>query len=311
MNDCLIFSGTANPGLAHNIAKCFDKSLSKIRIERFKDGETWVKIEENVRGKDVFLIQPTCPPVNENMMELLIMLDALRRASPRRITAVLPYYGYARQDRKDQPRVPITAKLVANLLVSAGADRILTIDLHAPQIQGFYDIPVDHLFAAPVIIKYFGGKNLEDPVIVAPDVGGVKMARAFAKRLSSSLAIVDKRRVAPDEVEAVHVIGEVKGREAIIVDDLISTGNTIIEAAHVLLEKGARKVYASCTHGVFAENAGENIQNSDIDEFIVTDTIPQPGTGLPDKVTVLSVATLLGEAIKRIHLETSVSSLFI
>ncbi|HDN97615.1 MAG: phosphoribosylpyrophosphate synthetase [Candidatus Omnitrophota bacterium] len=309
MDDCLIFSGNANPELSKKIAEYLGKELGKIKIYRYSDGEIGVKIEENVRGKDVFVIQPTCPPVNENLMELLVMLDAFRRASPRRITAVLPYYGYARQDRKDQPRVPITAKLVANLLVAAGANRILTMDLHAPQIQGFFDIPVDHLFAAPVMINYWKQKKFKKPVVVAPDVGSVKMARAFAKRLSASLAIVDKRRDTPTKVEAIHVIGDVKECEAIIVDDLVSTGNTIIEAANALLKNGASEVYGSCTHGVFCENAKEKIKNSPLIELTVSDTIPQ--SSLPPNIKVLSIAPLLGEAIKRIHLETSVSSLFV
>ncbi|MCM8818727.1 MAG: ribose-phosphate pyrophosphokinase, partial [Candidatus Omnitrophica bacterium] len=250
MDSCLIFSGNSNPELAAKIVKYLNKELSPIKIYRFKDGEICVKIEENIRGKDVFIIQSTCPPVNENLMELLITLDALRRASPRRLTAVIPYYGYARQDRKDQPRVPITAKLVANILVAAGVNRILTIDLHAPQIQGFFDIPVDHLFAAPVLIKYLKEKKFKNPVIVAPDVGSVKMARAFAKRLPAGLAIVDKRREAPDKVEITYVIGDVKGCEAIIVDDMISTGGTMIQASEALLNNGAIEVYGTCTHPV-------------------------------------------------------------
>lgn len=309
MNTCLVFPGNVSRILSKKIAGYLGKELGKIDVCKFSDGEICVKIEENVRGKDVFLIQSTCPPVNENLMELLIMLDAFRRASPRRITAVLPYYGYARQDRKDQPRVPITAKLVANLLVSAGANRILTMDLHAPQIQGFFDIPVDHLFAAPVIIQYLIKKKLKNPVLVAPDVGGVKIARAFAKRLSASLAIVDKRRISPDAVEVMHVIGDVKNCEAIIVDDVVSTGGTLIEAAEILMKHGAKEVYASCTHAVFSGKAIEKIENSLIKELIVTDTIPQYQT--LDKIKILSVAELLGEAIKRIHLETSVSSLFV
>lgn len=309
MDKCLIFSGTSNPELAKKIAKYLEKELSPINIYRFRDGEICVKIEENIRGKDVFIIQSTCPPVNENLMELLITLDALRRASPRRVTAVIPYYGYARQDRKDQPRVPITAKLVANLLVSAGTNRILTIDLHAPQIQGFFDIPVDHLFAAPVIINYLREKKFEKPIIVAPDVGGVKMARAYAKRLPGGLAIVDKRRDSPEKVEMMHVIGDVKGCQAIIVDDIISTGNTMIEAANALLEHGALEVYGCCTHGVLAGDAIEKLQNSNIKEIIITDTIPHKN--LTSKFTILTISELLGEAIKRIHLETSVSSLFI
>jgi len=309
MNTCLVFPGNVSRTLSKKIAGYLGKELGKIDICKFNDGEICVKIEENVRGKDVFLIQSTCPPVNENLMELLIVLDAFRRASPRRITAVLPYYGYARQDRKDQPRVPITAKLVANLLVSAGANRILTMDLHAPQIQGFFDIPVDHLFASPVIIQYLIKKKFKNPVLVAPDVGGVKIARAFAKKLSASLAIVDKRRISPDAVEVMHVIGDVKNCEAIIVDDIVSTGGTLIEAAEILMKRGAKEVYASCTHAVFSGETIEKIENSLIKELIVTDTIPQYRT--PDKIKILSIAELLGEAIKRIHLETSVSSLFV
>jgi len=309
MNNCAIFSGNANKSLSKKIAEKIGKELGKINIYRFKDGEICVKIEENVRGKDVFLIQPTCPPVNENLMELLITMDAFKRASARRLTAVLPYYGYARQDRKDKPRVPITAKLVANLLVSAGADRILTMDLHAPQIQGFFDIPVDHLFAAPVIVNYLKEKKLKKPVIVAPDVGGVKTARAFAKRLSASLAIVDKRRLGPDQVETVHLIGDVKNSEAIIVDDLISTGNTMIEAAEKLIAHGASAVYGVCTHAAFSDETPNKFNSAGFKEIVLTDTIPPPK--LPSSFTILSVSDLLAEAIKRIHLETSVSSLFI
>jgi ribose-phosphate pyrophosphokinase len=309
MNNCAIFSGNANKPLSEKIAEKIGKELGKINIYRFKDGEICVKIEENVRGKDVFLIQPTCPPVNENLMELLITMDAFKRASARRLTAVLPYYGYARQDRKDRPRVPITAKLVANLLVSAGADRILTMDLHAPQIQGFFDIPVDHLFAAPVIVNYLKEKKLKKPVIVAPDVGGVKTARAFAKRLSASLAIVDKRRLGPDQVETVHLIGDVKNSEAIIVDDLISTGNTMIEAAEKLIAHGASAVYGVCTHAAFSDETPNKFNSAGFKEIVLTDTIPPPK--LPSSFTILSVSDLLAEAIKRIHLETSVSSLFI
>ncbi len=309
MNNCLIFTGNANRPLAEKISKYLERPLGMMEVSRFTDGEISVKIEENSRGKDVFIIQPTCSPVNENMMELLIILDAFRRASPSRITAVLPYYGYARQDRKDRPRVPITAKLVANLLVAAGAQRILTMDLHAPQIQGFFDIPVDHLFAAPVIISYLKSKNMKNPVIVAPDVGSVKMARAFAKRLNAPLAIVDKRRDSPDSVEAINLIGEVSGCETIIVDDLISTGSTVIEATKVLLENNASKVIASCTHAVFSGDAITKLLNCGLSEIIITDTIPHKN--LPEKIITLSVSELLGEAIKRIHQESSVSSLFI
>jgi ribose-phosphate pyrophosphokinase len=309
MNNCLILTGTANRKLAEEIARYLQRPIGQMEVSRFTDGEVSVQIEENVRGKDVFVIQPTNPPVNENLMELLVILDACRRASPKRITAVIPYYGYARQDRKDKPRVPITAKLVANLLIAAGAQRILTMDLHAPQIQGFFDIPVDHLFAAPVIIGYLQSKELKNPVVVAPDVGSVKTARSFAKRLNAPLAIVDKRRDNPNSVEAIHLIGEVEGCEAIIVDDLISTGGTIVEASKVLKEHKASAVIASCTHGVFSADAMARLRKSDISELIVTDTIPQES--IPGVITVLSVAELLGEAIQRIHLETSVSSLFL
>ncbi len=309
MNNCLILSGNSNTSLASRIATCLDKKLGVMEIYRFKDGETGIKIEENVRGKDVFMIQSTCPPVNENIMELLIALDAIKRASPRRVTAVLPYYGYARQDRKDRPRVPITAKLIANLLVSTGVDRLLTMDLHTPQIQGFFDIPVDHLFAAPVMVKYLQERKMNKTVVVAPDVGGVKTARAFAKRLNGKLAIVDKRRLSPDQIETVHLIGDVKGCDAVIVDDLISTGSTIIEAAQILLEHEALSVCATCTHPVLSSEAVERLNQSPIKEIVVTDTIPT--TNLPGKFTTLTVSDLLAEAIKRIHLETSVSSLFI
>ncbi|MCM8769839.1 MAG: ribose-phosphate pyrophosphokinase [Candidatus Omnitrophica bacterium] len=309
MNQCLIFSGSASRSLSEKIAAYLEKQLGDIDISRFSDGEISVQIKENVRGKDVFVVQSTCTPVNENLMELLVMLDAFRRASPKRVTAVLPYFGYARQDRKDKPRVPITAKLVANLLVAAGADRVLTMDLHAPQIQGFFDIPVDHLFAAPVIVKYFKNKNFTKPVVVAPDVGSVKMARAFAKHLGAPLAIVDKRRDSPDQISVMHVIGEVEETQAIIVDDLISTGGTITEAVRILLEKGAAEVYGSCTHAVFSGQAKKLLAESAIKELVITDTIPQ--VNLPPCVKVLSVSALLGETIKRIHLETSVSSLFL
>ncbi len=309
MNNCLLLSGNSNINLANQIADSLSKKLGNMEIYKFKDGEIGIKIDESVRGKDVFLIQSTCPPVNENLMELLIALDAIKRASPRRLTAVLPYYGYARQDRKDRPRVPITAKLVANLLVSAGADRILTMDLHTPQVQGFFDIPLDHLFASPVIVKYLLKKQMKKVVVVAPDVGGVKTARAFAKRLNGSLAIVDKRRLAPDQVETIHLIGDVCGCDTIIVDDLISTGNTIMEATQILLKNKASSVYVSCTHPVFSAEAVTKLNKAPINEIIITDTIPT--TNLPSKFTTLTVSNFLAEAIKRIHLETSVSTLFI
>ncbi|MFH0796752.1 MAG: ribose-phosphate pyrophosphokinase [Candidatus Omnitrophota bacterium] len=311
MDNCLIFSGAANLPLGEAIARYLGKSLGKISSERFSDGEISVAIEDNVRGKDIFVIQPTSPPVNENLMELLVMIDAFRRASAERIVAVIPYFGYARQDRKDKPRVPITAKLVANLITASGASRILTMDLHAPQIQGFFDIPVDHLFAAPITVAYFQKKALPEPVVVAPDVGSVKIARSFAKKLRAGLAIVDKRRDGPDEVEAVNLIGEVKGKTAILVDDLIATGGTLVEAAAVLKKNGALDVYASCTHGVLSGNAIARIKESALKELVITDTIPLSPEKAISKIKVLSVAELLGEAIKRIHLSKSVSSLFI
>lgn len=307
-----IFSGTANEPLAKAICASIKIEPGKATIHPFPDGETFVKIEENVRGEDVFIIQPTSPPTNHNLMELFIMMDAVRRASAKRITAVLPFYGYARQDRKDQPRVPITAKLVANLLVAAGANRILTVDLHAQQIQGFFDIPVDHLYASPVLVEHFQRKGLADIAdgcIVAPDVGGIKQARAYAKLLGLSLAIVDKRRVSPDQAKAVHVIGEVQGKRCILVDDMISTGGTIAEAAKALVENGATEVHVSAAHGVFCGPAKERLDAAPIKSIVVTDTIPKSNV-TPKGVTVLSVGDLLGDAILRIHQGRSVSKLF-
>ncbi len=307
----LIFTGNANPELAKKICRHLKIKLGKALVGRFSDGEVRVKIEDNVRGRDVFVIQPTCPPVNENLMELLIILDALRRASARRITAVIPYFGYARQDRKDQPRVPITAKLVANLLTVAGASRILTLDLHAGQIQGFFDIPLDHLYAVNVFIEYFKKLKIKnDLVVVSPDVGGIKMARAYAKRFKASLAIVDKRRNSPDSTEVMHLLGEVKGKTAILVDDLIATGSSLVEAAKVLKEKGAKKIYACVTHGVLSGNAVKKLENSFIDFLVITDSIPLPPEKKSKKIKVVSVAELFAEAIKRIHLEKSISILF-
>ena len=311
MDNCRIFSGSGNLKLAEKICSYLNLPLGKIEIGHFTDGEVSIRIEENVRGKDVFVVQPTSPPVNENLMELLIMIDAFKRASSSRITAVIPYFGYARQDRKDRPRVPITAKLVANLLTASGVNRILTIDLHAPQIQGFFDIPVDHLFAAPITVKYFSNLSLSNPVVVSPDVGSVKMARAFAKKLNASLAIVDKRRDNPEAVEAINLIGEVRGREVIIVDDLISTGSTLVEATSILKENGASKIYASCTHGILSGDALKKIEESALCQVVITDTIPLPLEKQLKKIKVLSISELLGEAIKRIYLATSVSSLFI
>ncbi|MCM8765536.1 MAG: ribose-phosphate pyrophosphokinase [Candidatus Omnitrophica bacterium] len=309
-NELLIFTGNAHPVLAEEISQVLKIPLGEMMVSRFSEGEIRVKVNENVRGKDVFLIQPTCPPPNENMMELLIIIDAIRRASAKRITAVLPYFGYARQDRKDQPRVPITAKLVANLITVAGADRVLTIDLHAGQIQGFFDIPVDHLFAVKVFVDHLKEMKLKDLVIVSPDVGGIKMARAYAKRLSAGLAIVDKRRVSPEETEVMHILGEVRDKNAVIVDDLIATGGSLIEASLVLKNAGAKKVFGAVTHAVLSGDAVQKIGNSPIEKLFVTNTIPIPQEKKHPKICVLSIAPLLAEAIKRIHQEESVSCLF-
>ncbi len=305
-----IFTGNANPELAKEICRELGKKPGGLMVTRFSEGEIRIKIDDNVRGKDVFLVQPTCPPVNENMMELLVMLDAFKRASAGRITAVIPYYGYARQDRKDQPRVPISAKLVANLLTVAGADRILTMDLHAGQIQGFFDIPLDHLFAVNVFVDYIQRLKLKDPVIVSPDVGGIKTARAYAKRLGAALAIVDKRRVSPDKAEVMNILGEVEGRDAILVDDLIATGGSLLEAAQALKKNGVKKICAAVVHGVLSGDAVKNIENSILEELIITNTIPLAEEKKSSKITVLSVAPLLAEAVKRIHQEESISCLF-
>ena len=288
-----------------------DVPLGKTVIRDFSDKEIYVKIEENVRGGDVFVVQSTCFPGNTNLMELLIMIDALRRASAERITAVIPYYGYARQDRKNEPRVPITSKLIADLVVTAGADRVLTVDLHAGQIQGFFNIPVDHLFAINVLIDYIKEQKLKDLIVISPDAGGVERARAYAKRLNSSLAIIDKRRDIPNEAKAMNIIGDVKGKIAFIVDDMIDTAGTLIEATDALLGAGAREVHACCSHPVLSGPAGERIASSPIKTVITTNTIPLNGElEKNSKIKVLSVASLLGEAILRIHQETSVSSLF-
>jgi ribose-phosphate pyrophosphokinase len=305
-----IVSGNAHPKLAQAICRQLGLRLTDSLVGRFSEGEIRVKINENVRGKDVFVIQPTCPPTNDNLMELLIIMDALRRASARRITAVVPYYGYARQDRKDQPRVPITAKLVANLITTAGANRVLTMDLHAGQIQGFFDIPLDHLYAVRVFERYIRAKRLKRLVVVSPDVGGIKMARAYAKRLHASLAVVDKRRNSPEATEVMHILGEVKGRTCLLVDDLIATGSSLVEAADALKRAGALDVYACVTHPVLSGPARSRIAASSLKELIVTDTIPLRGEQQPKKLTVLSVAPLLSEAIQRIHYEVSISRLF-
>jgi len=304
-----IFSGTANEPLARAICKSIGIELGKCTIQPFPDGETFVKIEENVRGEEVFVVQPTSPPTNHNLMELFIMIDALRRASAARITAVLPFYGYARQDRKDQPRVPITAKLVANLLVASGTNRILAVDLHAQQIQGFFDIPVDHLYAAPVMYEYLRKKNLTDLVVVSPDVGGLKMAHAYSQTLEAGLAIVAKRRKNATDVESIAVIGDIKGKNVLLVDDLTETAGTLTTAASLLKKKGAKQILACVSHAILNEVGIQRLRKSVIDELITTDTVQRPAIdGV--KIVTLSVAGLLGEAIKRIHSNSSVNSLF-
>ena len=311
MDKIAVFSGNAHTELAKNICNYLKVNLSDVFVGRFSEGEIRVKINENIRGKDIFVVQPTCPPVNDNLMELLIMIDALKRASAKRITAVIPYFGYARQDRKDQPRVPITAKLVANLLTVAGTDRILAMDLHAGQIQGFFDIPVDHLFAIRVFAEYFEKTKSKNLVIVSPDVGGIKLARAYAKRLQASLAIIDKRRISPEKTEVMHILGEVEGMDAIIVDDLIATGSSMIEAVETLKQAKAKSICAAISHGVLSGPAMERIDKcKDLDKLIITDSIPLDDHKKHARIEVLSVASLLGEAIKRIHNEESVSSLF-
>ncbi len=309
-NKLALFSGNANRPLAEAIARSLKLSLGDVLVGRFSEGEIRVKINQDVRGQDVFIVQPTCIPVNDTLMELLILLDAFRRASARRITAVIPYYGYARQDRKDQPRVPITAKLVANLLTVAGASRILTMDLHAGQIQGFFDIPLDHLFAVNTFVEYFKKLKLKNLVVVSPDVGGIKMARAYAKRLNAPLAIIDKRRVTDREAIVMNILGEVKGKNVAIVDDLVATAGSLVEAVKALKENGAKEIWAAISHPVLSGPAIQRIQNSALKELVVTDTIPISPEKRISKVKVLSVAPLLAEAIRRIHAEESVSSLF-
>ena len=304
-----LFGGTSNEPLAKAIAKSVGLELGKRTVKPFPDGETFVKIEENVRGEDVFVIQPTSPPTNHNLMELFIMIDALRRASAARITAVLPFYGYARQDRKDQPRVPITAKLVANLLVASGVNRLLTVDLHAQQIQGFFDIPVDHLYAAPVMYEYLKKKKMSDLVVVSPDVGGLKMAHAYSQTLEADLAIVAKRRKSALEVESMAVIGDIEGKNVLLVDDLTETAGTLTHAAELLKKKGAKQILACVSHAILNDVGIERLRKSVIDELITTDTVLRPAIdGV--RITTLSVAGLLGEAIKRIHNNSSVNSLF-
>jgi ribose-phosphate pyrophosphokinase len=306
-----LFSGNANRPLADEIGQYLRVPIGDAEVTRFSDGEVFVQVNENVRGADVFVIQPTCPPVNDTLMELLIMIDALKRASAHRITAVLPYYGYARQDRKVQPRVPITAKLVADLLEAAGVDRVLALDLHAGQIQGFFNIPVDHLFAAPVIIDYLGKKDLQDAVIVSPDAGGVERARAIAKRLKAGLAIIDKRRDGPNVAHVMHLIGDVRNKDVVVIDDMIDTAGTLSQAVLALEREGARRILACGVHPVLSGPAITRIQSSPLEEIVVTNSIPVSDEKRAARITVLSVAPLLGEAIRRIHDEESVSTLFV
>jgi len=313
MNDLAVFSGNANPAMAKAICKCLEIPAIDVLVGRFSEGEICVQIKENIRGKDVFIIQPTCPPANDNLMELLILIDAARRASAKRITAVIPYYGYARQDRKDQPRVPITAKLIANLLVAAGVNRILTMDLHASQIQGFFDIPVDHLYAINALCDYFENKGItsKDLVVVSPDVGSIKMARAYSKKLGATLAIVDKRRSSPEKTEVMHILGQVKGKTAVLVDDIVATASSLVEAADVLSKKGIIGVYAAISHGILSGNALERIKNCKIlKKIIITDSIPFTKGKKNQKIKTVSIAPLLADAIHRIHNEESVSCLF-
>jgi len=308
VDPCRIFAGNASRRLAQSICETLRVPLGDAEVNRFADGEVSVKINENIRGSDVFIVQATNAPA-ENLIELLVMLDAAKRASARRVTAVMPYFGYSRQDRKDQPRAPISAKLVANLITVAGADRALTMDLHSAQIQGFFDIPFDHLYAAPVLIDHFVQMKLGDIVVVAPDIGSVKMARAYAKRLGAELALVDKRRPRPDSVEILNVIGDVDGKNAVFFDDMVTTGRTLCHAAETIKARGARRIFAGATHGVFCEGALERIEASPIEELVVTDTLHQPEVS--KKITQLSIAGLLGEAVARIHEERSLSSLFV
>jgi ribose-phosphate pyrophosphokinase len=305
-----IFSGNANRALAKSICEYVEVPLGNAEVTRFADGEIYVEINENVRGVNCFVVQPTCAPANDNLMELLVMIDALKRASAGSIVAVIPYFGYARQDRKDQPRVSISAKLIANLITEAGADRVLGLDFHSHQLQGFFDIPVDHLYAAPVFVNHFRQKNLYDPVVVAPDVGSAKMARGFAKRLNASLAIIDKRRPTANVAEVVNVVGEVADKDCLIPDDMIDTGGTIAEAAAALARLGARKIYAFASHALLSGPAVERLRASAIDEIAVTNTIRIPEDRLFEKLKVLSIAGLIGKAIGYEHSNQSVSSLF-
>jgi ribose-phosphate pyrophosphokinase len=310
--DDKIFSGTANEALADEVCAFLGMTRGQALVTRFSDGEAYTQIQENVRGADVFVLQPTCRPVDEHLMELLLMIDALKRASARRITAVVPYYGYSRQDRKDKPRAPISAKVVADLLTTAGADRALIIDPHAPQIQGFFNIPVDHLFASPVLVDHFRKLNLPNLTVVSPDAGGVERARFFAKKMEAALAIVDKRRVEMNVAEVMHVIGDVNGRTCLVIDDLIDTAGTLVKTAAALMKNGASKIYACASHPVLSGDAVENISQSHFSEVVVTNTIPLSEAARKEpKIRVLSIAGLIGRAIQSIHEETSVSKLFL
>lgn len=311
MNELKVFTGNANPELAQEICKYLSVPLGEAQVTKFSDGEINVKINENIRGTDCFVIQPTCPPVNDNLMELLIMIDALSRASARRITAVIPYYGYGRQDRKVEPRVPISAKLVSNLITSSGVSRLLVLDLHAGQIQGFFDIPVDHLYATPVLIKYFKDKDIPDLVVVSPDAGGVERARAFAKRINADLAVGDKRRPEPNHVSVMNIIGDVRKKNAIIFDDMVDTAGSLVRIVEALEKEKVLNIYAVATHAVLSGSAVQRIESSSIKKLIVTDSIVLSEEKKIDKIIVLSIAELLGEAIIRIHQEESVSSLFV
>lgn len=308
-----VFTGNSNPALADAVCDYLGVPRGDADVRRFSDGEILVEIDENVRGGDVFVIQSTCTPVNDNLMELLLMLDAFRRASAKRITAVIPYYGYARQDRKVAPRVPISAKLVADLITTAGALRVLTVDLHAGQIQGFFNVPVDNVFATPVVLKYVRERLGDQPVtVISPDAGGVERARAFAKHLNATLAIIDKRRARPNEVAEMHIVGDVRERTAVLIDDMVDTAGTMVAAARALKENGAREVLACCTHPVLSGTAVNRIDGSELSELIVTDTVPlRADANSSEKIRVLSVAQLLGEAVRRIHYEESISSLFV
>ncbi|MDX1707984.1 MAG: ribose-phosphate pyrophosphokinase [Desulfobacterales bacterium] len=312
MEGISIFSGNSNPALANKICEYLNLSLGHAQVKTFSDGEIQIEIDENVRSKDVFVIQSTCAPVNDHLVELLLMIDALKRSSAQRVTAVLPYFGYARQDKKVAPRVPISAKLVANLLTVAGANRIITMDLHAGQIQGFFDIPVDNIFAAPLLIDYIRNQFNDDLVVVSPDAGGVERARAFAKRLDADLAIIDKRRSAPNQAKAMAVIGDVKDKVAVILDDMVDTAGTLTEAAHALKEEGGKEIHACCAHPVLSGPAIERITNSEMKSLVVTDTIPLNEKAVASgKVVVISIAELVGEAIIRSYRGDSVTSLFV